>query len=124
MASARMVGIITLRPEHQCEGAHMSELSKGQYLTKIRELIDQSVFDPDILFQRAVLYYFQYDAEDDWFWDAQDDMEDLLDAFGGLCWRQTTRTNLQGVRLNPTTQNVSGRCGTGSRTRSTPRTTR
>jgi hypothetical protein len=62
----------------------MSELSKNQYLKKIRALIDRGVVDPDELFKQTVQYYFANDPEDDLFWDCQDDMEEMFDAFGSI----------------------------------------
>jgi len=62
----------------------MSELSKNQYCDKIRALIDSGILDPDELFKRTVQYYFVNDPEDDVFWDCQDDMEEMFDAFGSL----------------------------------------
>lgn len=68
----------------------MSELSKNQYLDKIRALIDRGIVDPDELFKHTVQYYFTNDPEDDVFWDCQDDMEEMFDAFGALLAKNYT----------------------------------
>jgi hypothetical protein len=62
----------------------MSELSKNHYCARIRALIDQGILDPDELFKRTVQFYFANDPKDDFFWDCQDDMEEIFDAFGSL----------------------------------------
>ncbi len=62
----------------------LSELSEAQYAAKAGNLIDSGIVDPDQLFRELINYYFQHDIETDWFWDCQDDMEELFDALGDV----------------------------------------
>lgn len=62
----------------------LSELSEAQYTSYIDGLIDGGTHNPDALFQKAVQYYLDNDPESDIFWDCQDDMEELFDAFGDV----------------------------------------
>lgn len=62
----------------------MAELSESEYREHLRGLIDQGVYDPDKLFKGLIAFYFAHDKENDLFWDAQDDMENLFDAMGDI----------------------------------------
>jgi RHS repeat-associated protein len=62
----------------------LSELSEAQYRAKAAALIDSGVVDPDAIFKGLIDYYFQNDKETDWFWDCQDDMEEIFDALGDV----------------------------------------
>ncbi len=56
----------------------MSELSAADYRNKTRAIIDNGIYDPDQIFQELVCYYLMNDPKTDWFYDTQDDMEELF----------------------------------------------
>lgn len=62
----------------------MSELSEEEYRKKTREIIDSGIHDPDLIFQKLVQYYLFNDPVTDWFYDTQDDMEELFDGLADI----------------------------------------
>lgn len=62
----------------------MSELSAADYRDKARAIIDSGIYDPDRIFQELVRYYLINDPETDWFYDTQDDMEELFDGLSDI----------------------------------------
>lgn len=77
-------GYVLGGPINWLDPTGLSELSEEDYLKKAREIIDGGTLDPDDIFRKLIEYYFENDPEDDWFWDCQDDMEELFDALGDL----------------------------------------
>lgn len=62
----------------------MSELSAAQYKEKARKIIDSGIFDPDLIFQKLINYYLKHDPLSDWFYDTQDDIEELFDGLADI----------------------------------------
>lgn len=62
----------------------LSERSWSDYLGKLRRLIDGGETNTDALFAGLLDYYLQGDPEDDWFWDCEDDMEEVFEAWHQL----------------------------------------
>ena len=67
-------------PVNKVDPLGLSELDASEYAEYLRGLIDAGTVNPDKLFQKLVQHYLDSDPENDWFWDCQDDMDELFTA--------------------------------------------
>ena len=59
----------------------LSELSASDYLRRITKRYRDGIRNVDRLWQLSLQDYLVADPEDDWCWDCEDDMEELIEAF-------------------------------------------
>ncbi len=59
----------------------LSELSAAQYRQFIESRLNAGITNVDILFKDTLNHYLENDPEDDLIWDAEDDMEEIIEAF-------------------------------------------